>query len=244
MAEEATTSTSKQTGFLAELRRRRVLPFAGAYIAIAWLATEIAGYFLEQAGAPPWSFRLLAIIFMVGFPVTVVLAWMIQVGPDGKRTLDSSRGQHKTVIGAISLGIIATAGLAWLILPRIDEAPVTPGYEPIPNSIAVLPLFDADATPNVRTMSSRVYEALRSGLDQHRELQQVLLPVDDRPADLAAFGRQYRVKALLSGNIVPGPDGYQVQMELLKSTGFRYFLCRRNPRWIYKHRPSIRPGRP
>ena len=39
------------TGFLAELRRRRVLPIAGVYIAGAWLATEVLGFLLEQAGA-------------------------------------------------------------------------------------------------------------------------------------------------------------------------------------------------
>jgi len=45
------------TEFLAELRRRRVLPMAGAYIAIAWLATEIASFLLAQAGAPSASAR-------------------------------------------------------------------------------------------------------------------------------------------------------------------------------------------
>ena len=56
---------------------------------------------------------------------------------------------------------------------------------------------------------------LRSGLDQHGELQQVLLPVDEKPTDLAAFGSQYRVKALLTGSIVSGPNGYRVEMKLL-----------------------------
>ena len=92
--------------FFSELRRRRVLPVAGAYIAIAWLVTEIAGYFLEQAGAPAWSLRLLAIVFLVGFPVAVVLAWIIQVGANGKRALDPSTGQHKTVFGAVLLGVM------------------------------------------------------------------------------------------------------------------------------------------
>ena len=59
MTERTITSNPKSTGFLSELRRRRVLPVAGAYIAIAWLVTEIAGFFLEQAGAPAWSLRLL-----------------------------------------------------------------------------------------------------------------------------------------------------------------------------------------
>ena len=130
-------------GFLTELRRRRVLPIAGAYIAGAWLITEIASFLLEQSAAPGWSLRLLAIVFMVGFPVTLVLAWVIQVQPDGKRAIDSSKGQHKTVLGAIALGMVATAGLAWLILPRIEDAPGVPAYQPLPNSVAILPLVNS-----------------------------------------------------------------------------------------------------
>ena len=102
----------QQTGFLTELRRRRVLPVAGAYIAIAWLITEIAEYLLGQVGAPGWVLRLLAIVFIVGFPVAVALAWIVQVQPDGRRAIDSSGGQHRAVISAVLLGIVVTAGLA------------------------------------------------------------------------------------------------------------------------------------
>ena len=54
-----------------ELRRRRVLPVAGAYLVIGWLVTEIAGFLLQQASAPVWASRLLAIVFLIGFPRVV-----------------------------------------------------------------------------------------------------------------------------------------------------------------------------
>ena len=199
-------------GFLAELRRRRVLPVAGAYIAIAWLVIEIASFLLGQAGAPGWSTRLLAIVFIVAFPVAVVLAWVVQVGPDGRRHIDSSRGQRNAVLGAILLGVIATAGLSWLILPRIDDAP---DYEPIPNSVAILPLAGDDATPNVRTVGETMLIALKEGLAQSRQVNQVTLTFDDRPVDLAAFGRDFRVASLLVGRIVQVAGGLQIDMQLL-----------------------------
>ena len=90
----------KASGFLPELRRRRVPPIAGAYIAIAWLATEMAGFLLEQSGAPGWILRVLAIAFVVGFPVTVIIAWVVQVEPGGKWALDSSKSLGKTVAAA------------------------------------------------------------------------------------------------------------------------------------------------
>ena len=65
------TGANPIAGFFAELRRRRVLHIGGVYIAGAWLGTEILTFLLEQAMAPAWAFRLLAIIFVVGFPVGV-----------------------------------------------------------------------------------------------------------------------------------------------------------------------------
>ena len=199
-------------GFLAELRRRRVLPVAGAYIAIAWLVTEIASFLLEQAGAPAWSTRLVAIVFIVGFPVAAVLAWVIQVGPDGKRSFDPSTGQSKTVIAAVILGVVATVGLAWLILPRLPD---TPDYEPIPNSVAILPFASDEATPNVRTVAERMQIALEEGLGRSRQVNQVTLKFDEMPANLAAFGREYRVAALLLGRVVQAAGGLRIEMELL-----------------------------
>jgi hypothetical protein len=95
-----------------------VLPIAGAYIAIAWLATEIAGFLLEQAGAPGWILRVMAIALVVGFPVTVIIAWVLQRQPDGRVVLDSSRGQRTAVMSAVVAGLLLTAGLSWLIIPR------------------------------------------------------------------------------------------------------------------------------
>lgn len=203
------------TEFLAELRRRRVLPMAGAYIAIAWLATEIASFLLAQAGAPSWTLRLLAIVFVVGFPIAVTLAWVIQVGPDGKRHVDRSTGQGKIIIGAIALGIVATAGLSWLLLPRIDGAGGNSNYHPLPNSLAVLPLTTTDGTPNEQTIAETLYTILIDGLDQSRELTQIQLKTEAYPENPVAFAREYRVATLLVGHVVRTAGRTFIEMQLL-----------------------------
>ena len=203
------------TEFLAELRRRRVLPVAGAYVAIAWLATEMASFLLAQANAPPWSLRVLAILFIVGFPLAITLAWIIQVGPDGERHIDRSTGQGRNVAVAIALGIVATAGLSWLLLPRIDDTSIAPGYEPLPNSLAVLPLTTTGGTPNEQTVAETLYNVLLDGLDQSRELTQVQLKTEARPEDLAAFGREFKVSALLAGHVARTAGRTLIELKLL-----------------------------
>jgi len=203
------------TGFWSELRRRRVLPVAGAYLVIGWLVTEVAGFLLEQAAAPGGASRLLAIVFVVGFPVTVALAWIIQRRPDGHWSLDSSKGQARAVLTTVVLGVLATVGLAWLILPRVEDAPAVPAYLPLPNSIAILPFVDADSTPNERTVAETLYTALLQGLNEAPELTQVRLRLKERPEELLDFGRRMRVVALLGGHIRQVPGGTRIEMELL-----------------------------
>lgn len=212
--------TNAVTRFFTELRRRRVLHIGGVYIAAAWLITEIVNFLLEQAMAPAWAFRLLAIVFVVGFPVAVVMAWVIQVQADGKRVLDSSTGQHKMVIGAVVLGIVAMAGLAWLILPRIEDTSAVPAYDPMPNSVAVMPFLNPGATPREVTIGNTLYTALTDGLEAS-EVTQVLLKLKQRPADLAAYGRSVRVMTLLAGRVLRSGGSTQVELTLLDAASGR-----------------------
>jgi tetratricopeptide (TPR) repeat protein/TolB-like protein len=191
--------------FLGELRRRRVLHVAGAYIAIAWLVTEIASFLLEQVGAPAWSIRLLAIAFVVGFPIAIALAWTIQVGPDGERRVDPSTGQRRTVIWAATLGVVATAGLSWLILPTMEDMPLTSGYEPISDSLAILPMADPDSTPHQRTVADTLYTSLLNGLNESRDLTQVRLD----------YAREFKVARLLVGQIIQTSTVSRVELQLL-----------------------------
>jgi tetratricopeptide (TPR) repeat protein len=206
----------KGKGFLFELRRRRVLRVAGTYLVVGWLVTEISGFLFQQAGAPGWTVRLLAIVFLVGFPVAVALAWIIQRRPDGKWSLDSLRGQGRTVLATVALGVLATAGLAWLILPRIEDAPTAADYQPIPNSIALLPLAGTVDSPGERVITETLLVALGSGLDQSDDL--ILLDLrrlSDRPADPVGFARRINAKVVLTGELQQATGGTRIRLELI-----------------------------
>ena len=188
---EAGVSVNERHGnpvasFFGELKRRRVLQIGGAYIAGAWLGVEILHFLLEQFLAPDWTYRFVAIVFVVGFPLAMVLAWIVQVQDDGSWALDPARGDHRTLAGAIILGILVTAGLSWLIVP--ERAP-EPAYDPLPNSLAVVPVADADD----------YYRALIAGLEQSRELTLVHLQPGDPPDDPYGFGRSLGVTHLVFG---------------------------------------------
>ena len=65
----------------------------------------------------------------------------------------------------------------------------------------MLPLTTTGGTPNEQTVAETLYNVLLDGLGQSRELTQVQLKTKSNPDDLAAFGREFKVSALLAGHV-------------------------------------------
>lgn len=196
--------------FIAELRRRRVLQIGGAYIAGAWLGAEILNFLFEQFQAPDWAYRLLAIVFVVGFPISMALAWTIQVCEDGRWEIDPSRGDFRTLTAAIVIGAVVTAGLSWLILPQREPPPA---YEPLPASLAVLPLIRSGGTPGAQAAADTLYRSLMEGLEASPDITLVRLGPSAPPADVLEFGRSLGVGALATAVVADSPGGEVVQVE-------------------------------
>jgi len=213
MAEEkATDANNPISGFIRELTRRRVLQIGGAYIAGAWLGAEILSFLFEQFQAPGWTYRLLAILLVVGFPISMVVAWVVQVGEDGKWEIDPSRGEYKSLVIAITLGLLVTAGLSWLILPQREPPPV---YQPLPASLAVLPFANSTATPHEKTMAETLYRSLMEGLEQSAELTLVRLGPGEQPEKLKDFAESLGVAGLASGQFMRSQEVTVVEIKLL-----------------------------
>ncbi len=161
-------------GLVAELGRRRVLQVALLYAAVAWSITEVVSFLIEALPVfPEWSKALVAIIFIVGFPVAMFLAWRFDVGPGGiRRTEAVSTEGRLTIAIAMLLLISATAGLFYLIYPRVlEQAELTASQEqaefratPSPNAIVVLPFANASENPKDEYISEGLGDELRDQL--------------------------------------------------------------------------------
>ena len=105
-----------------ELKQRKVLQTAALYFAVAWGATEILSFLIDRIPIfPAWMDTAIAILFVLGFPVAVFLAWMFDVGKDGLRRADPASGLGKGVITLSVVGLlVATGALSYLLLPEIE----------------------------------------------------------------------------------------------------------------------------
>lgn len=69
--------------FWQELKRRKVIRVAVVYIIGAWVAVEAASVLFPALLLPDWTTRLVVALALIGFPVTVVLAWAFDVTEGG-----------------------------------------------------------------------------------------------------------------------------------------------------------------
>ena len=69
--------------FFTELRRRNVLRLAATYALVAWILIEAGSVLLPTFGVPDWFFRAYVIVIFAGFIVSLVLAWIFEITPDG-----------------------------------------------------------------------------------------------------------------------------------------------------------------
>jgi hypothetical protein len=68
---------------LAELRRRRVFRVTIAYTAAAFVVVQAAQLYFPALGVPDWAFRVVAVLSLIGLPVTIALAWLFDITPEG-----------------------------------------------------------------------------------------------------------------------------------------------------------------
>jgi TolB-like protein len=120
---------SGRKSFWIELKERQVYQTAGAYAVIAWGVTEILDGVITRFGWPDWLATLVVILFVVGFPVTVFLAWVFDWTPQGIRREEpwTAMGWASIISAALFL-VAGSAGLFWLINPsgivRVEQVGV------------------------------------------------------------------------------------------------------------------------
>jgi adenylate cyclase len=182
----------------AELKRRNVIRVTIAYLALAWLLTEVAGTLFPVFGLPVWGVRFIVIILTLGLIPTLVFSWAYEITPEGlKREKDVVREASIThftakrldgiTIGLIMAALVFIVADRFWLSPRHAEqlaAPVEvvtdnaqasesestePQYPP--NSIAVLPFVNMSDDAGNEYFSDGISEELLNVLVHINDLR-------------------------------------------------------------------------
>src|SRR3954464_8018288 len=122
-------------GFLKEVKRRKVYRVAAGYVVVAGGLIQLASAVFPPWEVPSWALRLVILLLLIGFPISLILAWALEVTPGGIRATPEAPAaprRRRNILALIAVGIIISAAAGFFLLPRATA-------RKIDKSIAVLP---------------------------------------------------------------------------------------------------------
>jgi TolB-like protein/Flp pilus assembly protein TadD len=164
---------------LQELKRRRVFRVAAAYAVVAFVVLQAADLILPAMAVPAWTYNLLVLLALAGFPVAVALAWAFDVTPEGLKRAEPSttppaarRARSWLAAGTLAVTALAVGGW-WAMSDRSapEPAAAADAVEVADRSIAVLPFANLSGDPEDEYFSDGITEDLLTRLGRLGELR-------------------------------------------------------------------------
>src|SRR5215468_2208035 len=207
------------SGFFEEVQRRKVYRVAAAYIIAAGFIIQIGSAVFPAWELPNWTFRLVVVLLLVGFPIALILAWAYDVTPEGIRATPSPRtpGSHRrrNVIMLIAIGVIISAAAGFFLLPRVSA-------RKIDKSIAVLPFQNLSDEKENAYFADGIQDDILTNLSKIGELKvisrmSVMSYRGDGVRNAREIGKALGVATLLEGSVRRIGNRVRVSVQLINA---------------------------
>lgn len=105
-----------------QLKQRHVLRVGAAYLAVAWLLLQILDVVQDILLLPDWVARYAFFALLIGFPVTLILAWVYQLTPQGVKSMaDAGEPMKSTPFGSRKIDFLIMGALLLIIVVLIVD---------------------------------------------------------------------------------------------------------------------------
>src|SRR5258708_12055131 len=203
----------KVDNFFAELKRRKVFKVGAAYLIVAGLAVQAASIGFPALDAPPWALRIFILIALLGFPITVVMAWVFDITPEGVK-LDLGASGGRGLCAVVALLIVLALGWYFYGQPSFRKGDVATPSIADPNSIAVLPFANMSGKSDQDYFSDGMTEELLNVLAKVPQLKVVartsVFQFKGKGGDIREIGRKLGVTNIVEGSV--RRDGEEVRI--------------------------------
>ncbi len=196
---------------------QRIVQWAIAYVAGAWLLVEVLGFVAENFGWPAGIVRGAAVFLGIGFFVALVLAWH-----HGEKGQQRVTGFKLLIIAGLLL--VAGAAVAYVSRGSAPEESETElqGDAPVanpPNRLAVLPLLDMSDSDRQEFFADAMTEMLTAELARISALGVTSRTSASRyrNSDLSAsqIADELAVDALVEGSVLRDGERVRITVQLI-----------------------------
>src|SRR5437588_3365402 len=116
---------------------------------------------------PNWTFRLVVVLLLIGFPIALILAWAFDVTPEGIRATKGTAAEthlRRNMIILVAAGVIVSAAAGFFLLPRASAPNID-------KSIAVLPFENLSGDPDNAYFADGIQDDILTNLSKIGDLK-------------------------------------------------------------------------
>jgi len=180
---------------VAQLKKRKVFRVAIAYLLVAWFMMQIGEVTFEALTLPAWALTLVIVILLLGFPIALVLAWALEVTPEGIQKDSAGRKTETKSAGAKAVAV--------------------------ERSIAVLPFHDLSENADQGYFCEGIAEEILNALCKIANLRVAAritaFHMGGQQTDIQSVGQKLGVQTLLQGSVRKANDTLRITVELINT---------------------------
>ncbi|MEY2493607.1 MAG: hypothetical protein QOJ45_99 [Verrucomicrobiota bacterium] len=203
------------SGFFEEIKRRKVYRAAVAYIVVAGGVIQLASAVFPAWELPTWALRLVIILLLVGFPISLILAWALEVTPEGIRTTPapvSAPRVRRNVLALVAAGIVISAAAGFFLLPRASA-------RKLDKSIAVLPFENFSDDKENAFFADGIQDDILTNLAKIGDLKVIsrtsVMPYRGKEKNVREIGKALGVSTILEGSVRKKDNRVRVNVQLI-----------------------------
>jgi len=195
-------SESPLVRFYRELKQRKVIRVAIAYVIVAWVVVEVASVMFPGMLLPDWSVRLVIGMAILGFPVALVLAWAVDLTPEGPK-LETGTPQ-----------------------PDVPSSPPVESAKSGFDSVAVLPFLNLSNDPENEYFSEGMSEEILNLLCRLPQLtvasRTSSFSFKGKDVDISTVAQKLGVDVILEGSVRRSGDRVRITAQLIDGHADRH----------------------
>src|SRR5438270_563589 len=205
------------SGFFEELKRRKVYRVAAAYIIAAGFIIQIASAVFPAWELPNWAFRFVVVLLLIGFPISLILAWAYDLTPQGIRATPAPRTHRRqNLIMLIAIGVVVSAVGGFFLFPCASARNVE-------KSIAVLPFQSLSDEKENAYFADGMQDDILTNLSKIGDLKvisrmSVMSYRGEGMRNAREIGKTLGVAALLEGSVRRVGNRVRVNVQLIDAS--------------------------
>ena len=200
--------------FFKELKDRKVTRTAIGYSVVAFIIMQLVEILFPIFEFPNWTSKFVIILLFLGFPIVIVVSWIIDINNEGIKQSPKSNYIYLLIIGTLLSTYLLYIGYGYFFSKNIHNS-----QQINANSIAVLPFDNFSKDENDEYFSDGFTELIIANLAKINDLIVIsrtsVMQYKNSTKTLKDIGKELGVANILEGSLHRVGDKIRIVAQLI-----------------------------